>query len=101
MSMFSHPVFPQLPMLWVAGAIIERLGLVSCLYLALLCYALRMLVYSVLVNPWLVLLVEPLHCVTFGLMYAAASSYASIIAPPGMSATLQGLLGGLHFGIGL
>ncbi|XP_005097128.1 major facilitator superfamily domain-containing protein 6 [Aplysia californica] len=90
----------ELPMLWVAGMIIEKIGLVSCLYLALLCYAVRLLVYSVLSNPWLVLLVEPTHGVTVALMYAAASSYASIIAPPGMSATIQGLLAGLQFGFG-
>ncbi|XP_005097106.1 major facilitator superfamily domain-containing protein 6-A [Aplysia californica] len=90
----------EVPMLWMSGSIIKRFGYVCCLYLVLLCYAVRLLVYSVVGNPWLVLLVEPVHSVTFGLMYASASSYASVIAPPGMSATLQGLLGGLHFGIG-
>ncbi|GFO30857.1 major facilitator superfamily domain-containing protein 6-like [Plakobranchus ocellatus] len=90
----------EVPVLWIAGYIIKRIGLVSCLYLALVCYGLRLLVYSVIEEPWLVLLVEPAHGVTFGLMYAAASSYASIIAPPGMSSTVQGLLGGVHFGFG-
>ena len=90
----------QAPMLFVSGYIIKKIGFVSCLYLALGCYALRLFVYSIVGNPWLVLLVEPLHSVTFGLMYAAASAYASVIAPAGMSATLQGLIGGLHFGIG-
>ncbi|CAL1542911.1 unnamed protein product [Lymnaea stagnalis] len=90
----------ELPMLLVAGTIIKFIGLVNCLYLAMISYGIRMLVYSFLTNSWLALLVEPLHGVCFGLMYAAASSYASIIAPPGMSATVQGLLGGVHFGFG-
>ena len=41
-----------------------------------------------------------LHGVCFWLMYAAACAYASIISPAGMSATVQGLIGGLHFGFG-
>ncbi|GFS14404.1 major facilitator superfamily domain-containing protein 6-like [Elysia marginata] len=90
----------ELPVMWVAGTVIKRIGLIGCLYLALVCYGVRMLVYSVIQNPWLVLLVEPAHGITFGLMYAAATTYASIIAPPGMSSTVQGLLGGVHFGFG-
>ena len=87
-------------MLWLSGYFIQRLGYVGCLYFALVCYSIRLFVYSIVDNPWVVLTVEPLHCVTFGLMYAAASSYASVIAPAGMAATLQGLIGGIHFGIG-
>ncbi|CAG5129735.1 unnamed protein product [Candidula unifasciata] len=90
----------EVPMLWIAGTVIKKIGLVSCLYLAFVCYGIRLIVYSFIYEPWLALLVEPLYGVCFGLMYAAASSYASIIAPPGMSATVQGLLGGVHFGFG-
>ncbi|XP_055894394.1 major facilitator superfamily domain-containing protein 6-A-like isoform X1 [Biomphalaria glabrata] len=90
----------ELIMLFTAGFIIKKLGLVNCLYLTLFCYALRFLVISLISNPWYVLITEPLYGICFGLMYAAASSYASIIAPPGMSATIQGLLGGVHFGFG-
>ncbi|KAH9523321.1 hypothetical protein Btru_066384 [Bulinus truncatus] len=90
----------ELPMLFVAGKIIKKFGLVNCLYLTLVCYAVRFLVFSIIKNPWLVLVAEPLYGICFGLMYAAASSYANIIAPPGMSATMQGLLGGVHFGFG-
>lgn len=90
----------ELPMLLIAGKIIKFIGLVNCLYLAMISYVIRMIVYSFLTNSWFALLVEPLYGACFGLMYAAASSYASIIAPPGMSATIQGLLGGVHFGFG-
>ncbi|XP_076446545.1 major facilitator superfamily domain-containing protein 6-like isoform X2 [Babylonia areolata] len=90
----------EVPLLFVSGMIIKRVGAVPCLYLAMLAVALRMLGYSLLTNPWWVLLIEPLHGVTFGIMWAAASTYAAMIAPPGMSATIQGLIGGMHFGIG-
>lgn len=92
---------PEIVMLLFSGKIIKKIGHVPCFYLTALCYAARFFYYSFMTNAWYVLLIEPLHCVTFGLMYAAASSYASIIAPEGMSATVQGLVGGLQFGFGM
>ncbi|XP_060559763.1 major facilitator superfamily domain-containing protein 6-like [Ruditapes philippinarum] len=91
---------PEIVMLLFSGKIIKTLGHVTCLYLALGAYSLRFFCYSFLTNAWYVLPIEPLHALTFALMYAAASSYASIITPEGMSATVQGLMGGLHFGFG-
>ncbi|XP_045204652.2 major facilitator superfamily domain-containing protein 6-like [Mercenaria mercenaria] len=91
---------PEIVMLLFAGKIIKKLGHVPCLYLALGAYSLRFFCYSFLTNAWYVLPIELLHSLTFALMYAAASSYASIITPEGMSATVQGLVGGLHFGFG-
>ena len=87
-------------MLWMSGTIIHKIGVVGVLYLTLICYALRLFVYSMLTNPWFILFVEPTNGVTAGLIYAVATSHATDIAPPGMSATVQGLVGGLQFGIG-
>ncbi|XP_067661521.1 major facilitator superfamily domain-containing protein 6-like [Haliotis asinina] len=86
--------------LFISGFIIKKIGHIPCLYLACLAYAARFLAYSFLQQPWYVMLVEPIHGITFGIMWSAVSSYASIIAPPGMQATVQGLVGGLHFGFG-
>ncbi|WAQ98165.1 MFSD6-like protein [Mya arenaria] len=91
---------PEIIMLLFAGKIIKRIGHMSCLHIACLGYAIRFFCYSIIPGPWYVLPVELLHCLTFSLMYAAASSYASVITPEGMSATVQGLVGGLHFGFG-
>lgn len=90
----------EVPMLFVSGRIIKRFGHVPCLYLAFAAYSVRFISYSFLTNPWFVLPIELLHGLTFGLMYAAATSYGSIITPPGMSGTIQGLIGGIHFGFG-
>ena len=87
--------------MFASGVIIKHVGAVPCLYMAMLAVALRFLGYSLLSNPWVVLVIEPLHGVTFGIMWAAASTYAAMIAPPGMSATIQGLVSGVHFGIGV
>ncbi|KAK7482922.1 hypothetical protein BaRGS_00025822 [Batillaria attramentaria] len=90
----------EVPLLFLSGIVIKRIGAVFCLYIALVALAIRMLGYSLLGNPWVVLVIEPLHGVTFGVMWAAATTHAAAIAPAGMSATIQGLVGGIHFGIG-
>jgi hypothetical protein len=56
--------------------------------------------FTMVTNAWFVLPIELLHGLTFGLMWAAATSYGSIITPPGMSGTIQGLISGVHFGFG-
>ncbi|XP_052791562.1 major facilitator superfamily domain-containing protein 6-like [Mya arenaria] len=91
---------PEIIMLQFAGKIIKRIGHMSCLHIACFGYAIRFFCYSIIPGPWYVLPVELLHCLTFALMYAAASSFASEISPEGMSATAQGLVGGLYFGFG-
>ena len=90
----------EIIMLFLAGKIIKLIGHIPCLYIALFSYFVRFLGYSFLTNAWYVLPIELIHGVSFGLMYAAASAYASIISPKGMSATVQGLIGGLYFGFG-
>ena len=91
---------PEIFILLIAGWLINKIGHVSCLYIVFSAYAIRMLAYSLLRNPWVVLAVEPLHSITFGLMFAAVSSYGSIITPPGMHGSIQGLIGALYFGAG-
>ena len=66
----------------------------------MLVLSLRLLVYSLLSNPWHVLYAEALHGVTFALMWAAVANHANAIAPVGLSASVQGLVGSMNFGIG-
>ncbi|XP_033743348.1 major facilitator superfamily domain-containing protein 6-like [Pecten maximus] len=90
----------ETPVLFLSGYIIKKFSHLFCLYSVFLAYALRFFFYSLLPNAWFVLPIEVLHSITFGLMWAASTSYASIISPPGMSATVQGIISGLHFGFG-
>ena len=73
----------------------------NCLYLTLFSYGLRLVVMTFLVNPWYILIVEPLSGIYQGLTYATTTLYAEKIAPEGMKATLQGFVAGLQFGIGM
>jgi MFS family permease len=90
----------ETPVFYFAGRFIKRFGHVMCLYIAFVAYTVRFIGYSFLTNAWFVLPIELLHGLTFGLMWAAATSYGSIITPPGMSGTIQGLISGVHFGFG-
>lgn len=90
----------EVPMFWFSGALIKRYGVMSIVALACGCYALRFFLYSVLMKPWMVLLIEPLHGFTYATMWSASTSYAYQIAPNGMEATSQALISGLHWGLG-
>jgi len=90
----------ETPILFFSGYIIKKLGHLKCLCLVFIAYCLRFLLYSFLTNAWQALPIELLHGITFGLMWATSTSYGSIITPQGMSATVQGLIGGIHFGFG-
>jgi len=68
--------------------------------LVLFAFGVRFLIYSILENPWWCLPVELFQGFTFGLFYATMASYASIVAPPGTEATVQGSVGAVFEGIG-
>ncbi|KAK7482940.1 hypothetical protein BaRGS_00025840 [Batillaria attramentaria] len=93
-------VLCEIPVFTVSGRLVKRFGPIPILCVAIVTLSIRLLVYSLLRNPWLVLLVEPLHGVTFCLMITAATTYASVVSPPGMAATTQGLVGGTLWGLG-
>lgn len=91
---------PQVVMFFFSGAVVKKIGHFNCLCVSCAAFAVRMCAYSVLSNPWMVLLIEPLHSITFGLFYAATSAYGSLITPKGLHGTIQGIIGSLYFGIG-
>ena len=63
-------------------------------------FGLRFILYSVVSNPWFFLPIELLNGFTFGIFYAVMTSYASIVAPPGGQATVQGIVGAAFEGLG-
>lgn len=91
---------PEIIMLMFSGVIIKKIGHMTCFCTGLIAYVVRFFYYSLVTNAWYIIPVELIHCLSFALMYAGASSFASLIAPEGMSATMQGLVSGLYFGFG-
>ena len=90
----------EVPIMFYSGGLIKWIGHHGVLYLTLVCYTVRYLLYSFIHNAWYVLAIEPLHGVTFGAMWAATTSYAGEISPEGLRATMMGLVTATHFGLG-
>ena len=64
-----------------------------------LIFAVRCILYAVLPRsyPFTVLIVEPLHGITFAMMWSVSVEYGKRIAPIGSEATMQALLSGLYY----
>jgi MFS family permease len=84
----------------LADRILRKIGHVHAMSLVLFAFGARFVIYSYLKNPWWCLPVELFQGFTFGLFYATMASYASIVAPPGTEATMQGTVGAVFEGIG-
>lgn len=88
------------PLFFYANKIIHRYGTTACIYLGIAAYAVRLFIYSVVENPWIVLPIEALHGITFGLVWAAFTNYIYASAPAGTEGTMIGLLASIQKGIG-
>ncbi|KAG9349183.1 hypothetical protein JZ751_029507 [Albula glossodonta] len=70
------------------------------LYIGLACNTARYLYISYLENAWIVLPMEVLQGVTHASVWAACISYLSAAVPPDLRTSAQGILQGLHLGLG-
>ena len=61
MKAFEIPIFAY------SRWLLDHVGVSGLLIIAQLAYSSRVAVYSIVHDPWLVLLVEPLHGVTYGM----------------------------------
>uniref|UniRef100_A0A1L8DEF4 Putative transporter n=2 Tax=Nyssomyia neivai TaxID=330878 RepID=A0A1L8DEF4_9DIPT len=85
----------------VSGKILKRIGFVHCLSLCFFTYSIRLALISAIPNPWYLVPVELfMQGATYALCYTCIVAYASAIAPPGTSATMQGLVAGMDDGLG-
>jgi len=90
----------DLPIFFFADRFLKRWGARGLLLFSMSAYVLRSLLYSFVAAPWVILFIQLLHGATFSAMWVAVVSYASEIAPPGLDATVQGLVSATMFGIG-
>ncbi|CAH2050547.1 unnamed protein product, partial [Iphiclides podalirius] len=89
-----------LPLLVLSGPIIKKLGHANVLFIGFVFYAIRLLGYSLIYNPWLCLIFEALESVTSSLSFTAAVTYAARLSSITTDTSVQGLLGGLYYGVG-
>ncbi|XP_066138114.1 major facilitator superfamily domain-containing protein 6 [Euwallacea fornicatus] len=90
----------ELPFFFLSGKILKKIGHVNAMSLVLLTLGVRFILYSVIENPWYFIPIECSNGLTYGVFYACMASYASIIAPIGTEATMQGVVGAVFEGIG-
>lgn len=86
----------EIPLFAASDYIHNVLGCTSMMVVGMLCHVIRVMFYSVLdpEHSWFLLIVEPLHGVTFALVRMASVQEMSNIAPPHLQATAQSIVGG-------
>lgn len=97
-SVLSH--VSELVAYFTSHKFIELVGHVRVLYIGLACNTARYLYISYLTNAWTVLPMEVLQGVTHASVWAACISYLSAAVPPALRTSAQGILQGLHLGLG-
>ncbi|XP_062383380.1 major facilitator superfamily domain-containing protein 6-A-like isoform X2 [Sardina pilchardus] len=97
-SVLSH--VSELAAYFTSHKLIELIGHIRVLYIGLACNTARYLYISYLVNAWIVLPMEVLQGVTHAAVWAACISYLSAAVPPALRTSAQGILQGLHLGLG-
>nr|CAI5848679.1 unnamed protein product [Callosobruchus analis] len=89
-----------IPLLVLSGPIVKKLGHANVIFIGFIFYAIRLMGYSLLYNPWLCLVFEAMESITFGLSFTAAVTYAAKLSTVTTDTSIQGMLGGLYYGVG-
>jgi MFS transporter, PPP family, 3-phenylpropionic acid transporter len=90
----------ELPVLFFGGWLLKRLGAQGLMLLGMLVVGVRLVLYAAFPFPAAILAIQIVHGLTFAAIWMAAVTYAHEIAPPGLSATAQGLFGAMMLGLG-
>ncbi|GIY45245.1 major facilitator superfamily domain-containing protein 6 [Caerostris darwini] len=90
----------ELPFMFFSGWILKKIGYFNITTLSLLSYCVRFFWYSVIKDPWLVLPIEWVHGITYGVFYTSVASYAKKSARPGTEATTQAVVFATYDGLG-
>lgn len=80
--------------------LITQIGHVKVLCLGLIGNVLRFLYISYITNPWMVLPFELMQGITHAAVWAASCSYIAHNTPKHLRASAQGVLQGIHHGLG-
>lgn len=90
----------ELPVLFFANRLLKRMGSFGLLTLGMAVTGIRLLLFAAANTPVGVLAFQFLNGLTFPAVWVAGVSFAYDNAPPGLSATAQGLFGAMVFGFG-
>jgi len=90
----------SLPFLYYSDSVVKKVGCKAVIAFALLMYAVRYVGYSYIKCAWYAFPFEALEVFTIFALQVAAAEFIKLHAPVGMLATLTGLQGGAHNGLG-
>ena len=90
----------EVPIFFFGDRLIKRFTAFGLLVVAMLLTGARLLLFVFADTPTFVLLLQFLSGLMFPAMWLAGVAYADELAPPGLSATAQGLFGAFVFGFG-
>ncbi len=90
----------ELPVLYFSDRLLRRFGALRLILFSLAALVVRVMAYSFLKVPWMVLPVQLLHGMTFSLMWVSGVTYVTEIAPAGMGATSLSLFTSVMSGMG-
>ncbi|CAD7961228.1 unnamed protein product [Amoebophrya sp. A120] len=99
MSVLTTVIF-ELPIFYYGEYLLETLGAKQMILLGQAAWVFRAIFYAWMPKADYVLLVEPLHGVTFALVFIAAVQETNKLAPDGMKSSAQAVLGFTFGGIG-
>jgi PPP family 3-phenylpropionic acid transporter len=90
----------EIPAMFFSDRLLRRFGARGMLVIAMTTIGLRLIAYSLTTQPWVVLIIQLVHGLTFAAIFTAGVHYADQIAPPGMKSTTQGMFSGTLMGFG-
>jgi PPP family 3-phenylpropionic acid transporter len=90
----------EIPAMFFSDRLLRRFGARGMLLIAMTTIGLRLICYSLTTQPWVVLVIQLCHGLTFAAIYIAGVHFADQVAPPGMKATTQGMFSGTLMGFG-
>jgi PPP family 3-phenylpropionic acid transporter len=96
----SISTLTEIVMYFFAERILRRVKGRGLILIALSVYIVRLLLYSFIPSPTLILVIQLLHGFTGPAIWAAGVSYVAEVAPPGLGTTAQGLFQGILNGLG-
>ncbi|MEA3441831.1 MAG: major facilitator superfamily domain-containing protein 6 [Chloroflexota bacterium] len=89
----------EVPVLYFSGRLLNRFGYIGMMIFAMSLLAIRLLAYSLIQNPFLVLFAQLLHGPAYSALWVSGVFYAANNAPRGLGATAQGLFAGVLLGL--
>ena len=92
--------FSELPVLFFANYLLKRFTARGLFVLGILITGVRLILYGALNFQTGILIFQLLNGLTYPMVWVAGVSYANELAPEGMKATAQGLLGAVVLGFG-